>query len=152
MNVARGEMTSSEGGVSRAARIAAALHVALGVGFGAGAVLSLLHLDRTGELPMTPFGFRALSGPFERLGWPAFKLLGWILVTVSALDIIAGRWLWQGRRRGAALAWVTNPIAFLLSVGFALPFLLIGVPIRAALLAVGRRRPRAVDRSDTIRP
>lgn len=62
-----GPMTPSDPD-SRALRAAAASHVLLGVGFGAGAVVTLVHLALTGELPMTRFGFRSMSGPFERLG------------------------------------------------------------------------------------
>jgi hypothetical protein len=45
----------------------------------------LPHLARHNELPTTPWGFRALSGPFERLGPETFTPLGWALVGVCAL-------------------------------------------------------------------
>lgn len=54
------------------------------------------------------------------------------------MDTLAGFWLWQGRRRGARLGMVTSPLAFILGLGFALPFLLVGVPIRLALTWAGR--------------
>jgi hypothetical protein len=124
-------------------RAAALTYVALGLGFGIGAAITLDHHAREGELPMTPFGFRSLAGgPFEGLPPEQFAALGWALVGVCALDVVAGIWLWQGRRRGAALGLATTPVALGLGAGFALPFLLIGVPIRAALLMVGRRRLR----------
>jgi hypothetical protein len=34
---------------------------------------------------------------------------------------------------------VTSPLAFMLGLGFALPFLLVGVPIRLGLTWAGRR-------------
>jgi hypothetical protein len=120
-------------------RAAGASFVALGVGFGAGAVVTLTHLARTGELPMTPWGFRSMSGPFESLGQERFAALGWALVGVCALDAVAGVWLWQGRRRGLRLGSATTVPAFGLAAGFALPFLLIGVPIRVGLMLAGRR-------------
>jgi hypothetical protein len=120
-------------------RAAGASFVALGVGFGAGAVVTLTHLARTGELPMTPWGFRSMSGPFEELGQERFTALGWGLVGVCALDVVAGVWLWQGRRRGLRLGSATTVPAFGLAAGFALPFLLIGVPIRVGLMLAGRR-------------
>jgi hypothetical protein len=120
-------------------RAAGASFVALGVGFGAGAVVTLTHLARTGELPMTPWGFRSMSGPFEELGQERFTVLGWGLVGVCALDVVAGVWLWQGRRRGLRLGSATTVPAFGLAAGFALPFLLIGVPIRVGLMLAGRR-------------
>ncbi len=124
----------------RAIRLAAGLHVLLGIGFGAGAALTLWHLDRHGELPMTPFGFRSLAGgPFERLDRGAFMGLGSALVAVCALDVLAGAWLWRGHRRGAVLGLGTNLPALVLAWGFALPFLLAGVPLRFAMLLLGRK-------------
>jgi hypothetical protein len=121
-----------------ALRVAGAVYLALGIGFGAGAVVTLLHLARHGELPMTPWGFRSMSGPFEGLGAGRFSMMGWSLVAVCVLDVLAGIWLWQGRRRGARIGLVTSPLAFILGVGFALPFLLVGVPIRLGLTWAGR--------------
>ena len=124
-------------------RAAALMHVALGVGFGLGTAIALRHHARTGELPMTPWGFRALAGgPFERLAPDQFAALAWVLIGVCALDVVAGTWLWQGRRRGAALGLATAPLAFALGMGFALPFLLAGVPLRAGLTLAGRRNLR----------
>ena len=119
-------------------RVAGAIYLALGIGFGAGAVVTLLHLARHGELPMTPWGFRSMSGPFEGLGAGQFSMLGWSFAAVCALDALAGIWLWQGRRRGARLGMVTSPFAVILGLGFALPFLLVGVPIRLGLTWAGR--------------
>ena len=128
---------------SIAIRAAAVTYVALGLGFGIGAAITLDHYAREGELPMTPFGFRSLAGgPFEGLPPKQFAALGWALVGVCAVDVVAGVWLWQGRRRGAALGLATTPVALGLGAGFALPFLLIGVPIRAALVMAGRRSLR----------
>ena len=105
---------------------------------GGGAVVTLLHFARHGELPVTPWGFRSMSGPFEGLGAERFSMLGWSFVAVCALDTLAGFLLWQGRRRGARLGMVTSPLAFILGLGFALPFLLVGVPIRLGLTWAGR--------------
>jgi hypothetical protein len=123
-------------------RAAAALQALLGVGFGAGAIVTLANLATSGELPMTPFGFRMFSGPFERLGTAAFSALLSAFAGICALDLVAARWLWQGRRRGATLGWITSIPAFALSVGFALPIMLVAVPIRVALLVSGRRALR----------
>jgi hypothetical protein len=127
---------------SRTARAAGVAYVALGVGFGVGAALTLWHLERHGELPMTPFGFRSLSGPFEALGHGPFVALGSALVGICALDVLAGIRLWQGRRDGAVLGLATSPFALALGMGFALPFLLGGVPIRVALVLAARRSLR----------
>ena len=127
---------------SLAVRAAAVMYLALGLGFSVGTVVTLAYFERDGELPMSPFGWRYLAGPFEQLGAERFTALGWALVGVSALDVVAGIWLWQGRRRGARLGLATTPLALALGAGFALPFLLAGAPIRAALVLAGRRSLR----------
>ena len=124
-------------------RSAAMSYIVLGLGFGIGAVVTLWHLDRHGELPMTPWGFRSLDGgPFVQLGVERFTALGWGLVAVCVADVISGVLLWQRRRAGAAIALLTSPVAVVLGVGFALPFLLVGVPVRLALVLAGRRSLR----------
>lgn len=115
----------------------------LGLGFGIGSPFVLVYFARHGELPMSPFGWRYMAGrPFEDLSPEQFTALGWALVAVSALDVLAGIWLWQGRRRGLGLALATNGPALALGAGFELPLLLLGVPIRTALALAGRRSLR----------
>ena len=124
-------------------RAAGATYVLLGVGFGVGTAVTLYLYARDGELPMTPWGFRSLAGgPFDQLTPEQFTALGWVLVGVCAADAVAGRWLWQGRRRGAVLALATSPVSLALGAGFALPFLLAGIPIGVALVLAGRRSLR----------
>jgi hypothetical protein len=65
-----------------------------------------------------------------------------MLVGLSVLDLLTGVWLWQGRRRGAWLGLATSPFALILGAGFALPFLLVAVPVRVALVLAGRRNLR----------
>ena len=133
----------ASGRESAAIRAAAVTYVALGVGFGAGTAVTLGLYARDGELPMTPWGFRSLAGgPFERLPPEQFAALGSALVGVCAAEVVAGIWLWQGRRRGAVLALATSPVALALGAGFALPFLLAGVPLGGALVVAGRRSLR----------
>lgn len=128
---------------SLATRAAATLFVALGLGFGIGALVALDHDRRHGEMPMTPFGFRAFGGgPFDALSHERFTALLWATVAVCAVDVVAGVLLAQGRRQGTTLGLATSPAAFILSVGFALPFLFISVPIRVVLLLAGRRSLR----------
>lgn len=128
---------------TRLVRSAGVLHVALGLGFGIGAVIALEHRRREGELPMTPWGFRAFAGgPFDDLAPEQFTVLGWAVVGVCIANVVAGMWLWQGRRRGGALSLATSPVAFALGIGFALPLLLAGLPICLALVLAGRRSLR----------
>lgn len=133
--------SGADGGDARgrgALRVAAALHVLLGLGFCVGSPPVLVYFARNGELPMSPFGWRYMAGPVEQLGPVPFMALGWALVAVCALDVVAGRWLWQGRRRGLQLGVATNAGAFALGLGFALPALIVGVPLRAVLAWASR--------------
>jgi hypothetical protein len=123
-------------------RAAGVLEILLSLAFGGGATWTMLHLAQNGELPMTPWGFRSMAGPFEELGHQAFSVLGWALVAICALDVLAGIWLVQSRRRGFRLGLVTALPQFALGLGFALPFLLVGVPIRVVLAIAGRRSLR----------
>jgi hypothetical protein len=60
-------MDATERG-SRAVRVAAGMHLFLGVAFGASVPVVLSHLARHGELPMSPFGWRYMAGrPVEHL-------------------------------------------------------------------------------------
>lgn len=130
------------GHVASGARTAGTIYLATSIGFGLGAVWSLRHLARHGELPMTPFGFRAFSGPFEALGISRFTALGWLFVGVCAVEALAGFSLWRGERRGATVGLASTPLAAALGVGFALPFYLVSIPIRLGFLALGRRTLR----------
>jgi hypothetical protein len=123
-----------------AERAAAIVLVAIGLGFGAATPFVLEHLRRTGELPMTPWGFRAMSGPFERLGPEAFSALVVAMAALCAADVAAGVMTWRGDPRGPRLAAVATPPGVALGLGFALPFYLAAVPVWSALLLVGRRR------------
>ena len=131
----------------RATRVAGAMHALLGAGFGVGAIWAAMHLRRTGELPMTPFGFRALSGPFERFGADWVCALAIALAGMCALNVVAGVSLWRGRRLGLRLSLATFVPTMALGVGFALPFLLIGIPISTVLALAGRRSLRSSGRA-----
>lgn len=129
------------GGPTRTVRVAALLFAFLGVAFGVSVPFVLAHFDRHGELPKIVW-FRALAGPFEQLGPRAFSALAWTFVGVSAIDAVAGLGLWRGRRWGARLGLATSPVALALGVGFALPLVLVGVPLRVALVVAGRQSLR----------
>lgn len=137
-----GALPSARAGGVPSIRAAGVIEVLLSLAFGGGAAWTMLHLAQNGELPMTPWGFRSMSGPFEELGQQTFSVLGWALVAICALDVLAGIWLVQRRRRGFGLGLATAVPQFALGLGFALPFLLVGVPIRVLLAIAGRRSLR----------
>lgn len=125
-----------------ALRAGAALFIFSGLGVGVTTPLVLAHLVVHGDLPISPFGFRFLAGPFEALGRDAFILLGLGLTLVSTVDVIAGTLLWRSRRSGVGVGLVTSPLVFVLGWGFAVPFLLITAPLRVVLALAGRGRLR----------
>jgi hypothetical protein len=117
----------------RTARWAALAYILPALGFGIPTPFVLAHLARTRELPMTPFGFRSHSGPFEQYGQDAFTALGAVLVASCLIDLAAGALLWRGRRRGAVLGVVATPLTLTMAYGFAFPFLFVAIPVRLML-------------------
>jgi len=122
------------------------LYVVPGVGIALATAAILLHDARRHELPMTPFGWRLLGGPYEQIGTDTLtglgRVLGIALIVVSMFDLVAGLWLRQGRRRGAMVGVVTTPISLLLGSLFVVPALLIIPPVRAVLAICSWRRLR----------
>ncbi len=116
-------------------RVLAVIYALPGVGWAVATLAVLLYHRERGELPMTPFGWRLLGGPYPEIGTERLTPLGWtlawLLVAVSGGDVLIGRWLWQGRRRSAVLALVMAPLSFALGRVFVLPYLIVMAPLRA---------------------
>ena len=130
--VTLGERAARSTGEARAAALS---YILPAIGFGVPTPFVLWRFARTLELPMTPFGFRSHSGPFEALGRDRFIALGVVLMVSCLIDVLAGAWLWRGRRRGAILGVGATPLTLLMAYGFAFPFLLLAIPIRLVLTA-----------------
>jgi len=132
--------------VATSIRAASVLYAVPGLGFGISVPLVLAYAALRGELPMTPFGWRLLGGPIEKIGTDRLTPLGWTLavalVGVSALDVVAAIWLRDGRRRGGRLALATTSPTLALGAVFVLPFLLAVAPLRAVLVLAGWRSLR----------
>jgi len=130
----------------RTTRIAWVLYAVPGLGFALATAAILLYDARRHQLPMTPFGWRLLGGPDEQIGTDTLmglgRVLGGALIGVSLLDLVAGIWLRQGRRRGASRGIATTPISLLLGTLFVVPALWVIPPVRALLALAGWRRLR----------
>jgi hypothetical protein len=116
-------------------RVLALIYAVPGIGWAVATLAVLLYHREHGELPMSPFGWRLLGGPYREIGTDSLTPLGWalawLLIAVSVVDVLIGRWLWQGESRGAVLALVMAPVSFALGWLFALPYLLVMAPLRA---------------------
>ena len=127
-----------------ARRIAAILYFVPGLGVAISTLMILAYQERRGELPMTPFGWRLMGSTVPGIGadhlTPAGTALAWLLIGVSAVDAVAGRWLWQDRRRGRVVGLATTPVNFGLGLLFQVPFLLVVPPLRAGLSIIDSRR------------
>ena len=124
-------------------RVLALIYSVPGIGWTLATLAVLLYHQERGELPMTPFGWRLLGGPYPEIGTDRLTPLGWalasLLIAVSIVDVLIGRWLWQGRPRGAVLALVMAPLSFALGWLFALPYLIVMAPLRAIAAVVAWR-------------
>ena len=124
-------------------RAASLLFAVPGIGFAIFVPLVLAYDALRGELPMTPFGWRVMGGPFEQIGTERLTPLGQglalALVGTAIVDMVAAIWLRQGRRRGGRLALATTPISLALGIAFVVPFLLVVPPLRAILVVAGWR-------------
>ena len=116
-------------------RALALIYAIPGIGWAVATLVVLRYHQERGELPMTPFGWRLLGGPYPEIGTDHLTPLGmglaWLLIGVSIVDVVIGRWLWQGRRGGAVLALVMAPLSLTLGWLFALPYLIVMAPLRA---------------------
>ena len=69
-----------------ARRIAAILYFVPGLGFAISTLLILAYLERRGELPMTPFGWRLMGSTVPGMGadrlTPLGMALAWLLIGV----------------------------------------------------------------------
>jgi hypothetical protein len=127
-----------------ARRIAVILYLVPGLGFAISTLLILAYLDRRGELPMTPFGWRLMGSTVPGMGsdqlTPLGGALAWLLIGVSAVDVATGSWLRQDRHRGRVIGLATTPVSLGLGLLFQLPFLIVVAPLRAGLVFAGSRR------------
>lgn len=133
--------------VSSIHRPLAVIYAVPGVGWAVATLAVLWYHRERRELPMTPFGWRLLGGPYPEIGTERLTPLGWglawLLIVVSGIDVLIGRWLWQGRRRGAILGLVTALVSVALGRLFVLPYVIVMAPLRAIVTLVAWRGLRS---------
>src|ERR1700756_2507935 len=121
-------------------RIASALLIFDGVGFGVFAVPAIVRVLQHRPIPIV-FGFPAYGGgPFERVGLKSTVPLLAAFLLVDILEIVAGALVWQGSKGGAILGFVLIPWVAFFWWGFALPIPPILAVARSALIAMSWSR------------
>lgn len=121
-------------------RVAAALFILDGVGFGIFAVPAIVRVLQHRPIPIV-FGFPAYGGgPFERVGLKSTVPLLAAFLLVDILEVVAGVLVWRGSRGGAILGFVLIPCGAFFWWGFALPIPPIFAAARSALIAMSWSR------------
>lgn len=72
----------------------------------------------------------------ENLGMDFMITASLVFQVVSALDVLAGYWLWKSDRKGGWLGFILLPIGLPFWVLFQLPIFLVLGPLRAITLAI----------------
>lgn len=117
-------------------KLAAALFIVTGLGFGVRAFQVAPYALRHQDLPVW-MGIRAFSGPFERFGWSTFAALLVIFGVLSLLEVLAGVLIWRGLKLGAILGLVLSAANLIFWIGFFLPGALLAGPVRVILVILG---------------
>jgi hypothetical protein len=114
-------------------RLAGALSILLGLGFGLPCIGGIRHFARTGDV-WTFLGFPTYGGgPFERIGLQTSTALLVAFLAVCVAEVAVGVMLWVGAPHAAALGYVLLPFELAFWIGFALPF---GPPLGIARTVV----------------
>jgi hypothetical protein len=126
----------------RAIRIAALLFFLTGIGWPLGGLAVTLHMIRTGTRPLV-FGIHALEGPWTAVyDHQAIVVLHAIFLALTAVELLAGYWLWKFARKGAVLGLALQPLEAIFWYGFALPIPPLMGLLKMVLLASGWKRLR----------
>jgi hypothetical protein len=115
-------------------RVVAALFIVPAGAFLLANVLIARHLLAHRELPLSPFGWRYMGGPFESVGVETFVILLAGFQLVCGLEALAGWLIWNGHRPGGLLGLALLPAAAIFWYGFALPIPPILALARATIL------------------
>jgi len=121
-------------------RIASALFIIDGVGFGVFAVPAIVRVLQHRPVPVV-FGFPAYGGgPFERVGLKSTVPLLATFLLVEILEVVAGVLVWNGSRAGAILGFALIPCGAFFWWGFALPIPPVFAVVRSILIGMSWSR------------
>jgi hypothetical protein len=114
--------------------LVAILYCWFGFAFMVSSLLIGLYVMRTRNLPVV-FGIEMLAGPIsERFGPDATLAAAVPWCVVNMLEMLAGAWLWQSRKRGGVLGLVLFPLGLVFWLGYALPIMAVVGPLRVLLI------------------
>ena len=126
---------------SKPIAVASILFVFLGLGIAVSTPFVLAYIIRNGTGPIA-FGIEFLHGNtliWNLWGFNAGLVLGLVLGVVSAIEAVAGFWLWQSLKKGGRLGIILLIPDLFFAVGFGIPILYVVPPLRSILLVAGWR-------------
>ena len=122
---------------SPAITIASMLYLVAGLGTAASEIPAIAYMVQNRTFPVV-FGIPLMGSWFsERLGIDFTIRAAIVFTVVSALEALAGYWLWKSDRRGGRLGLVLLPAAVFFWILFEIPAGIIFGPARIAALALG---------------
>jgi hypothetical protein len=122
---------------SPAITTASLLYLIVGLGTAASEIPAIAYMVQSRTLPVV-FGIPLMGSTFsERLGIDFTIRAAVVFTVVSALEALAGYWLWKSDRRGGRLGLVLLPVAVFFWILFEIPAGIIVGPARLVALALG---------------
>lgn len=122
---------------SPAIMAASVLYLIAGLGTIASEVPAIAYMVQNRTFPVV-FGIPLMGSWFsERLGIDFTIRAASVFTVVSALEVLAGYWLWKLDKRGGKLGLVLLPFAVFFWILFEIPAGTVLGPARLAALAVG---------------
>jgi len=116
---------------------ASILYLVVGLGTAASEIPAIAYMVQNRTFPVV-FGIPLMGSWFsERLGIDFTIRAAIVFTVVSALEALAGYWLWKSDRRGGRLGLVLLPAAVFFWILFEIPAGIIFGPARIAALALG---------------